>query len=288
MDTEMGELSHLPWLYTQLVTELDLSKRESRCPTYLPLPWWETSHLLNIWWQCPSSLASYGPCSSVLKVGVPDGTRCSDVVKGKRTGEEKQLVQRASHTNHSSVDVIHLPTEVEPLVFADTTQGIVGRRDHRWGSSSQKGKQKTNNSSKMWYRYVCIAAWIECGESNDGEVKGKRALQAGGTAQAKHSVVSSHSGRGLKQCLDVKTLGGKTAKHTYQYDCIDREDICFPRHPWPGPSFLDPHTVSIVNSLSVHFNKFVLHSHKGNCFMAFENTINGQRTQASSHKKEFG
>ena len=47
------------------------------------------------------------------------------MVKGERVAEEEvQVVQRASYTNHSLVDSIHLSTEAECLVYVHTLRGM--------------------------------------------------------------------------------------------------------------------------------------------------------------------
>lgn len=148
---------------------------------------------------------------------------------------------------------------------------------------AQKGRQMQNNYSKMRYRYIWISPWIECCESGEGEGE-KGTPGRGNSLSEAQSGEFPPSDKGLKEHLDVKVLGWKTATHMCQEDFIDRWDICFPRHPWLGPSFLECHSGSPANSLSVHFNKLVLQSHIGSCFMALANTIYGQRMQASSKR----
>ena len=99
---------------------------------------------------------------------------------------------------------------------------------------AQKGRQMQNNYSKMWYRYIWISPWIECCESGEGEGEKGTPGRGNSLSEAQSGEFPS-SDKGLKEHLDVKVLGWKTATHMCQEDFIDRWDICFPRHPWLGP-----------------------------------------------------
>lgn len=90
---------------------------------------------------------------------------------------------------------------------------------------------------------------------------------------------------GLKEHVEEKVLGRKTALHMYQRESLGIKRLCFPRQSRPGPSFLKLYTVSAENTPSIHFNKLVIHSYRGNWLLAFENITNRQRTQQFTQKE---